>query len=232
MQTIEEIKKFYNRECRVYDKDRYATGTRYVRADEEICKLLLKNIKGSTVLELGAGTGRYGILLKEYGFKWSGIDISEGMISKALEKEESLDITEGNVEDKRLYPSEYFDNVICVRAFNFFNNPMRVIRNVYYTLKKGGQFILIYYNLNIFRKISIPILHDPYTVQRLYTYKQIQAMLVSVGFEVQSKRHMINLPCYIYNHFPKIVNLSLIKKFDNALRDGWIVAVITKKREK
>lgn len=230
MQTTEESRLNYNRECEVYDKERYETGTRYVRADEEITKFLLSYVKGKNVLELGAGTGRYGILLQENEFWWTGIEISEGMISKALEKDRHLNIIQGDVENKQLYLHENFDNVICVRAFNFFTRPMKVIENVYWSLQSGGQFILIYYNLNIFRKISIPILHDDKAVQQLYTYKQIERMLEHAGFVVQQHKHMINLPCYMYNHFPKFVNLNCVKKADNALKSGWIVAIVAQKR--
>ena len=63
IQTTEEIRRNYNEVCKVYDEERYKTGTRYVRADEEIVKFLLSHLQGKTILELGAGTGSYGILL-------------------------------------------------------------------------------------------------------------------------------------------------------------------------
>jgi len=141
------IAKHYDRESGIYDESRFKTSTWYRRIDEETCKVLNMYLKGKTVLELGAGTGRYGIFCSKRGFQWLGIDISSGMINKARENFNkyglNLSIIQGDVEDERLYPENYYDNVICVKSFAFFPNPKIVIKNVFKTLRNGGRFIVV-----------------------------------------------------------------------------------------
>lgn len=225
MNEKETIEK-YNKESLVYDRTRYGgIDSRHVRTDEEICHDLLTLLRKGSVLELGSGTGRYGIFLKENGFEWTGIEISKGMIEKALEKNKILNIINGNVTDKKLYSLNNYDNVICIKAFNFFPEPKKVMRNVYNTLKSGSKFILFYYNKDFFSYFH------PVTLDFVpYTLKFIREIALDSGFtKVSKKRDIGNFPLSFYQLFPNLSIKNPVKWIDNHLRRGWISEIIAEK---
>ena len=164
------------------------------------------------------------------------------MIKVAKEKAKkvgiNLEMICGDVEDSVLYEQARYDNVICVRAFNFFPTPLKVIENVYKTLKEGGRFILFYYNKdNFFGKISSVILSRPYfdkddNFLTLYTFNDMWRILSKFDFKIIYKRDITNFPHFIYAHFPRFVNLRIVKKIDNLLKGGWVTVVVAEKQNK
>lgn len=233
-----EIGSRYDKEAEVYDETRYGSKASFQlrRIDEIVQNTLLKSLNKGSVLELGAGTGRYGVFLVKRGYKYTGIEISEGMINKAVEKEQSgklnLKIVCGDVEELRFYPP-VVDNVICIRAFTFFPNAGKVVENVSKVLRKKGKFILFYYNSNnFFERIKALYLkrspHGPYETR--YTFKDINRMITDAGLKVISRRNVVNFPGFIYKYLPEIIlNMKFMKWFDDTLKGGWISEVIAEK---
>jgi len=99
-------------------------------------------------LDLGCGTGwavRYAAGLFKGQGHFVGIDISEGMISKA--KENSLGLT--NVRYYRASSEElplendYFDVIICTMSFHHYLNPRKAIAEAYRVLRKKGRIYIL-----------------------------------------------------------------------------------------
>lgn len=207
----------YDRESAVYDHTRYCKNTWYIRINEETCDVLRKFLKGKTVLELGAGTGWYGIFCAERGFLWQGIEISKEMVKIAEQKFAKmgfnhLKIILGDVENESLYPEDFFDNVICIKAFNFFPDPEKVAQNVYKCLKNRGRFIIVYSNRdNIYAKIKKL---SVYKLMRFYSEQEMNHFLRN--FRIIFKRRIISFPGFIYK-IPHFANLKVIKLLDNIL---------------
>jgi tRNA (cmo5U34)-methyltransferase len=72
--------------------------------------------RGSSVLELGTGTGETAVrvLARNPGARWTGIDASEPMLNRARERLPNADLRLGRLEDP--LPAGPFDLVVSVLA--------------------------------------------------------------------------------------------------------------------
>jgi SAM-dependent methyltransferase len=109
----------------------------------------LKPVPGSHMLDLACGKGRHALALHQRGFKVTGIDLSEENISQAKKFE-----TEGlnfYVHDmRRPCMINYFDGVFNLfTSFGYFGDlrdDQQVIDSVCKSLKKGGFFVIDFFN--------------------------------------------------------------------------------------
>jgi len=120
------------------------------RAEEEVDKLIeLADLSGNIkVLDLCCGVGRHSIELAKRGYDVTGVDLTEHYLEKAKDRaeEENLDI-EFIRDDMREFKIEKeFDLVVNLfTSFGYFEDEkenMKVLENVYYSLKPKGKFIL------------------------------------------------------------------------------------------
>ncbi len=105
--------------------------------------------RGEVCVDLGSGRGTDVIRLAEAvgedGFAY-GIDISEGMIRKAVATARQLSVT--NVEfrisalEKTELPSETADLIISNCTINHSSDKLAVWKEVYRILKEGGRFVV------------------------------------------------------------------------------------------
>lgn len=110
--------------------------------------------KGSKVLDIGGGPGRYSLWLAGRGCDVTLFDLSFGNIAFAQEKaaEEGLSLKTicGNAVDERLYPDETFDHVLVMGPmYHLFQEEDRrkVIENALSVLRPGGQICVAFINL-------------------------------------------------------------------------------------
>lgn len=122
----------------------------------------LKLSEGSSILDVGCGTGRHSIELAKHGYKVTGVDISSGMLLEAQKM-----ATEANVNVKWVHcdavkytPTKTFDAVICLceGAFGLVGrddepveHDLAILKNISDALKPKGRFILT--TLNAYSKI-------------------------------------------------------------------------------
>ena len=108
-----------------------------------------KPLPGETCVDLGSGRGtdvmRMAEQVGEEGFVY-GIDISEGMINKALRTAEKLSITNVNFIKTELEKipinSRSVDLVISNCTINHARDKQRVWNEIERILKKGGRFVV------------------------------------------------------------------------------------------
>jgi len=116
------------------DKD-YEAEANYV-AD-----LLGEYAPGKNVLEFGSGTGRHGLLLSRKGFDLYGIELSEGMVSKAREAGFACEV--GNITSHKVKGT--FDVVISLfHVVSYLTDNKDVVaafKNAARHLRSGGVFI-------------------------------------------------------------------------------------------
>ncbi len=101
------------------------------------------------VLDLACGKGRYSRYLASLGFDVTGIDLSEQSIAYARRSErENLSFYRHDM--RHVFRINYFDYI-----FNFFTSfgyfpaereDMKVLRNVHAGLRRGGGFVLDFFN--------------------------------------------------------------------------------------
>ena len=108
---------------------------------------------GSSILDVGCGTGTISILLAKEGYNVTGIDLSEDMLSLAYEKtlSEGLGIHYVQQDMCRLEGFSGFDGaVIYVDSLNYLKKDTEVFqtfRHLYESLKEGGILIFDVHSL-------------------------------------------------------------------------------------
>jgi ubiquinone/menaquinone biosynthesis C-methylase UbiE len=134
-------------------------------------------------------------------------------------------LIQGDVEDPSLYEEESYDNVICIKSFAFFPNPVKVVRNVYKSLKLGGRFIIIYANNDsLYAKIKKP----KSDLMRFYSFRDME-ILLSPFFRIIYKKRIANLPGFIYRYFPRVALSNFIKGIDSRLSIGTMSVIVAVK---
>ncbi|MFC6333495.1 class I SAM-dependent methyltransferase [Paenibacillus septentrionalis] len=122
----------------------------------------LKLSDGSTILDVGCGTGRHSIELAKRGYKVTGVDISSGMLLEAnkLATEANVKIEWIHCDAVKYTPIKTFDAVICLceGAFGLVGrdeepveHDLAILKNISDALKPKGRFILT--TLNAYSKI-------------------------------------------------------------------------------
>jgi len=100
------------------------------------------------VLDLCCGLGRISAELARMGYAVTGVDITESFLNAAKEDAnyENLDIEYIKSDAREFVRPDYFDTIINLYiSFGYFSDPdddLKVLRNVYASLKKGGAFII------------------------------------------------------------------------------------------
>lgn len=106
--------------------------------------------KGAAVLDLCCGTGRHALALADFGYKVTGMDLSEDLLAEARRKD-----TEGCVRlirgDMRNVPlAESFDAVVNLfTSFGYFDEDadnLRVLTEIRRLLRPGGRWLVDYLN--------------------------------------------------------------------------------------
>lgn len=118
-------------------------------ADEEVEKALkLIDFRGNSVLDLCCGPGRHSIALAKRGATVTGVDSTPFLLEKAEKKaqEENLEI-EWILEDMRNFRrTNAYDLVLnMLTSFGYFEDKrddLKVLKNIYASLKKGGVCLL------------------------------------------------------------------------------------------
>jgi SAM-dependent methyltransferase len=118
----------------------------YPTADPDAIDLLAEVAGGDPALELGIGTGRFALPLRERGVDIHGIDASEAMIERLRAKPEgaAIPVTLADFEDFRL--DQRFGLVFVVFNTIFVlltqEAQIRCFRTVAAHLRPGGRFLI------------------------------------------------------------------------------------------
>lgn len=121
------------------------------------------------ILDVGTGTGAMALILAEMGHDVTGIDLSEGMLSRAKEKAKKSNLhVEFKIGDAEIpsFPDDTFDVVINRHLLWTLPHPEKAIQEWNRVLKPGGHVVILdgnFKNFNIYRKlwrycISVPLI--------------------------------------------------------------------------
>ncbi|MCK4552864.1 class I SAM-dependent methyltransferase [Candidatus Pacearchaeota archaeon] len=153
------------------------------------------NLDKGKVLDVGCG---YGNLIKNMkhhkkNLSFAGIDVSKSMIKLA---ENYIDFPAKFLfmsADKLSFKDESFDLVVCKDTFHHFGNPIKVIKEMFRVLKKGGFIYMsdlrrdvpedIFYqtlqNLSIHNVVNATQYFD--SVRASYTLSELKNLLNRAG---------------------------------------------------
>jgi len=100
---------------------------------------------GMYVLDVGCGTGNFSIKLAKLGVRVVGIDTSEEMLKIAREKARRLNF-EIEFEKMNVYslkfPSNHFDGVFSMAAFEFVHEPKKAFDEMMRVLKPSAHLLI------------------------------------------------------------------------------------------
>jgi trans-aconitate methyltransferase len=95
-------------------------GTYYL-AFRDLPGIIREHVTGRTAIDFGCGTGRSTRFLKHLGFRTIGVDIAEGMIAKARERDHDGDYRQIVDDDFSQFNAQTHDLILS--AFTFDNIP-------------------------------------------------------------------------------------------------------------
>jgi ubiquinone/menaquinone biosynthesis C-methylase UbiE len=125
---------------------------RELEEDPDLAMRLIRVARGSTVADLGAGSGYFTIrLAKAVGMdgKVYAVDIQQGMLDllqRAVTKEKLTNVTPvlGAADDPRL-PAASLDLVLMVDVYHELSSPQTTLGHLKNALKPGGRLVLLEY---------------------------------------------------------------------------------------
>jgi 2-polyprenyl-3-methyl-5-hydroxy-6-metoxy-1,4-benzoquinol methylase len=143
--------------------------------------------KGSRLLDLGCGTGRFAIpMAANFGYRVTGADSSAEMLEKAREKD-SRKAVEWDLQDAQnlSYPDKSFDIVFMSHLLHHCDEPFRVIRECRRVLTKSGALIIRYAGIE---QIRDDVEHTffpetlPIDEARIFSVEKVEKELKEAGF--------------------------------------------------
>jgi len=95
------------------------------------------------ILDIGAGTGTMVKYLASLGYKAEGLEISDIMIQKSIEKYRVISMTQGNALDPMQYDRGTFTHILCTNFTIYeFVNKLQLLENCHSWLQGNGYLII------------------------------------------------------------------------------------------
>lgn len=143
----EKVREYWDGRGRFYDLD---PGHDSREKEERIAWLAeLRNVFGEDrkkVLDVGTGTGFLALLLADFGYDVTGIDMSDGMLSVAKEKAQDIGLKihfeRGDAENLP-FDDQTFDGVVCRHLLWTLPKPEKAISEWIRVTKQGGKVAVI-----------------------------------------------------------------------------------------
>ena len=150
------------------------------KPDEVIA--MLGDIKGKTIMDIGAGTGYYGFRMTAKGAKVISADVDERFIN--FVKEKKVKLQDGLMEtrlveyDDPLLKANEVDHVIIVNTYHHLDDRVDYLSKVIKGIKKGGSIMVVDFKKDVGE-------HGPPKRYRVSTDKLVKE-LKEVGFSTFS----------------------------------------------
>ena len=173
----------------------------------EYLSQLVGNLTGKTLLDLGCGTGKFGLKFAATAREIIGVDVSKNTIEIANNTAKKYDIKnfKGVLGDfKSASYQDYFDVVLAVNVLHHTDDADVILKNVYRSLKKGGK--LIVFEVNPLNLLFIPFLISCGQIWSHLTREYVRSNIFSLkkliaksGFRIAKVDKWCLLPTVLYN---------------------------------
>lgn len=208
--TTEAVRLAYDKTVSSYDGSRFGSpGGHYVDTKER--EFVARMMEGHSVLEIGIATGRFAVTLVKTGVEYVGVDLSLGMLRKARQRTHNR-ISVVQMDGTTLGFKDYFDSILCIRTFHFFQEPMKALHELFEALKQGGVCLVTFETDNFIRRILLSSGIGA-SEQYYYTISDIEEMLLKAGFSILQKGSVIRIPVTLYRKCPRQL-VPLLSKFE------------------
>ncbi len=148
--TRSQWEDFYDRHAPFYDRGAF---TGHTVAEVEFLLDLLRLPPGSSVLDVGCGTGRHAVEFAKRGFSVTGLDLSSGMLGQAALKAAAAGVNVRWVHGDAAasVPVGPFDAVLCLCGAAFttvdlaadpIEHDQRILANIHGALRPEAPFVL------------------------------------------------------------------------------------------
>jgi ubiquinone/menaquinone biosynthesis C-methylase UbiE len=147
-----DVKRVWNRNSSYYD---FLTFLINVGKNATVKEEMFSRVKGK-VLEVGIGTG-HNLRYYPRNGDFTGIDISDKMLSKAEKKARKLDIPvtlEVMDAQNMRFPDEIFDTVVTTCVFCSVPDPVKGLSEIRRVLKPGGSLLMYEHVLSRHRLLA------------------------------------------------------------------------------
>jgi SAM-dependent methyltransferase len=139
--------------------------------------------RGTKVLELGVGPGRYATLLLALGYDVVGVDPIEYPEWEAIRQRWPVALMSGVRAEALPFEDQSFDHVACMGALMYFDDPVLSLKQIWRVLKPGGHLIVRTQNRSNLYSVSTGKPLDP-AAHNFYTEQELTKLLKAQGFEV------------------------------------------------
>lgn len=191
VEKTSDIKEFFNRQAADFS-EQHGKPDKLLEYRIGLIKRKARFHAGSTLLDIGCGTGHHLIALSEGIREGTGIDFSDGMISAANAAVEGTDLQgriSFRVDDAQTLATvreSSVENAICIGAIEHMIDKQSVANNVFRVLTKGGRFVCLTPNGGFFwyRKLA-PFLNlntRHLSSDRFLTASEFDFILRNAGF--------------------------------------------------
>ena len=146
MNYLEEYYNNYNEEGRLLSRHgqvEYLTTMRYIQA-------CLEGISAPSILEVGAGTGRYSVTLAKQGLKVTAVELVEHnleVLRSKLDGTEPIIALQGNALDLSRFPDDSFDlTMLLGPMYHLYQREekLRALSEAVRVTKPGGHILVAY----------------------------------------------------------------------------------------
>ncbi|MBD3232827.1 MAG: methyltransferase domain-containing protein [candidate division Zixibacteria bacterium] len=202
--------KFFDVHAPFYMQNSFTQNT---EAEVDFLVEEFKLPKGSSILDIGCGTGRHSIELATRGYNMTGVDLSKGMLIEAKENAKRADVDVDYIQSDAVEfrSDEKFDGAICLceGAFcllNIGDDPLErdllILKNINNALKPSAKLIMTV--LNGFRFIRM------YNSEEIERGKFDPINLVEYGnIEVDSPEGKLNIKTRERAYIPTELKMML-----------------------
>lgn len=183
-----QVEDYYERVAHQYDRQRFTRAYYHKVADNEVRHVLGKVREGSSVLEIGPGTGRFTVELVKKASHVTAIDVSESMLDQLRKRVVEQNLSTGimNVYELASLP-DYgkFDMVVCMRVLPHLEDPLHALKLIGQATKPGGTIIFDLWNENSFIGLYRKLLQrKSYVFTRYYSYSEMMDLISNSWLKV------------------------------------------------
>jgi ubiquinone/menaquinone biosynthesis C-methylase UbiE len=191
------------RMAETFDAARFSgpIGRLLAETQEQVIAGFLAPLAGSTVLDVGTGTGRAAIALAQRGALVTGLDASAEMLAvarrRALEADQAVTFLQGDAHALEI-PDQSFDSVVCLRVLMHTPDWRRSLAELCRVARR--RVVLDYparSSAAAFQSMSRRIAHSlgaRVEAYRVFSHREIADTLAANGFRVADTHKQFVLP--------------------------------------
>jgi SAM-dependent methyltransferase len=140
-----DVKRIWNACGEAFDRFTSAEDSFSDNIERPAIKGLIGDVTGTRVLDLGCGSGPYSVWLAEQGASVVGLDLSQTMVSLALERAAEQNVTAdfrvADIREPLPFGNSEFDLVFSSTALHYVEDLGETMKEIARVMKQTGRFV-------------------------------------------------------------------------------------------